>query len=115
MLPWLEALLQTSRQVTSFQIVDNDPLDERNFLFKIRCELTSGRTLQIRLRAVAGVIRYSYQEFADKLLRRWDDAPHFSHLPNFPHHYHDEQGNIIESSLIGDPAVDLPLVLNALS
>jgi len=114
MLPRLEALLQASPKVKSFQVIDNDPLDEGNFLFKIRCELTSGQTFQIRLRAVAGNIRYSYQEFTDKPLRRWDNAPHFPHLSNFPHHYHDPQGNIAESSLTGDPAIDLQQVLSAL-
>jgi len=114
MLPQLEAILQGSPKVTSFQIIDNDPIDEGNFLFKIRCALTSGHTLQIRLRAVAGSIRYSYQEFADKPLRRWDNAPHFSHLSTFPHHYHGRQGNIVESSLTGDPTRDLSQVLSVL-
>ena len=25
-----------------------------------------------------------------KLIRRWDNAPHHRELPNFPHHFHDE-------------------------
>jgi len=49
MLPQLEALLRASPKVASFDVVDNDPIDEANFLFKLRCELTSGHTLQIRL------------------------------------------------------------------
>ena len=114
MLPPLEALLRTASKVKSFYIIDNDPLDEENFLFKIRCELILGSTLQIRLRAVSGSIRYSYQELADKPLRRWDNAPHFPNLPNFPHHHHDSQGNITESSLTGDPTMDLAQVLNVL-
>ena len=77
MLPLLETLLRTSSRVKSFVIIDNDPLDEETFLFKIRCELTSGQTLQIRVRAVSGSIRYSYQEVSDKPLRRWDNAPIF--------------------------------------
>lgn len=114
MLPLLEALLRASSKVKSFHIIDNDPLDDENFLFKIRCELTSGSILQIRLRAVSGSIRYSYQEFTDKPSRRWDNAPHFPSLPNFPHHHHDARGNVTECSLTGDPTVDLPQVLNAL-
>jgi hypothetical protein len=62
MLPQVEAFLRGSSKVKSFQIIDNDPLDEENYLLKIRCELISGNTLQIRLRAVSGNIRYSYQE-----------------------------------------------------
>jgi hypothetical protein len=114
MLPQLEAILEASPKVVSFQIIDNDPVDEENFLFKIRCELSSGRSLQIRLRAVAGHIRYSYQEFADRPPRCWDNAPHFSYLPTFPHHYPDSQGNVVESSLTGDPMLDLLHVLSAL-
>jgi hypothetical protein len=52
MLPQVEAFLQSSSKVKSFQIIDNDPLDEENYLLKIRCELISGSALQIRLRAV---------------------------------------------------------------
>jgi len=114
MLPLLDALLRTSSKVKSFHIIDNDPLDAENFLFKIRCELISGQTLQIRLRAVSGSIRYSYQELTDKPLRRWDNAPHFPNLQNFPHHHHDSQGSVMESSLTGDPTADLAQVLNAL-
>jgi hypothetical protein len=114
MLPRLEALLQAAPKVASFQVVDSDAIDEDNFLLKIRCELTAGCTFQIRLRAVAGHIRYSYQEFTDRPLRRWDNAPHFPHLPNlpsFPHHYHDAQGNLTASRLTGEPAMDLQQVL----
>ena len=114
MLPRLEALLQASPKVASFQVIDNDAIDEDNFLLKIRCELTSGCTFQIRLRAVAGHIRYSYQEFTDRPLRRWDNAPHFPHLPSFPHHYHDAQGNLTASSLTGEPTMDLRQVLHDL-
>ncbi|HEX7406917.1 MAG TPA: hypothetical protein VF515_04610 [Candidatus Binatia bacterium] len=36
MLPQLEALLRASPKVASFHVVDNDPIDEANFLFKLR-------------------------------------------------------------------------------
>ena len=70
MLPQLEALLHAAPKVVSFQILDNDPIDEANFLFNIRGELTSGRSLQIRLHAVASHLRYSYQEPRDRPFRR---------------------------------------------
>jgi hypothetical protein len=114
LLPQLEALLQASPRVSGYQIVDNDPIDERNFLFKIRCELTSGQSLQIRLRGIDGYVRYSYQELSDKPLRRWDNAPHFAHVKSFPHHHHDLEGHITESSLAGNPLTDLPQVLSVL-
>jgi hypothetical protein len=94
MLPRLEALLQASGKVKSFQIIDNDPIDEANFLFKIRCELTSGQTLQIRLRAVAGSIRYSYQKFATSPYDAGTTPPIFRISRTFPtialpHRHHD--------------------------
>lgn len=112
MLPLLEDLLRTSPKVTSFEIVDSDPLDEANFLFKIRCELISGQAREIRLRAVPGSIRYLYHEFSDIPLGRWDNAPHFPDLPNFPHHHHDSRGLVTSSSLTGEPTGDLAQVLN---
>ncbi len=54
MLRLLEALLKASPKVKSFQIIANDPIDYGNFLLKVHCELTFGRTFQIRFRAVAG-------------------------------------------------------------
>lgn len=84
MLQRLETLLLASPKITVFHVVDHDAIDAENFLLKLRCELASGQTLQIRLRAVAGYVRYSYQEFTDRPLRRWDNAPHFLHLPTFP-------------------------------
>ncbi len=114
MLPLLEAILRASPKTKTFQIIDNDPLDAGNFLFKIRCELISGQVLQVRLRAIGGSLRYSYQEITDRPLRRWDNAPHFPNLSNFPHHYHDANGDIAASSLTGDPVADLDRVLGLL-
>ena len=114
MLPLLEAVLRASPKVKSFEVLDNDPMDGANFLLKLRCELTSGQTLQIRLRGASGDVRYSYQEFSERPLRRWDNALHFPHLTNFPHHYHGLEGNVTDSPLIGDPLTDLQHVLDAL-
>jgi hypothetical protein len=114
MLRQLEEILNASSSVVSHEVIDNDPVDEQNFLFRIRCELTTGRALQIRLRGAAGGIRYSYQELTDRPLRRWDNAPHYPDLSSFPHHFHDLQGKIIESSLTGEPVTDLQHVLDAL-
>ena len=53
--PLLEAFLRASLKVKSFEVIDNDPIDVDNFLFKLRCELTSEQTLQIRLRGVVAM------------------------------------------------------------
>lgn len=35
---------------------------------------------------------YSYHwQKNEKLMRRWDNAPHHKNLPNFPHHVHDKK------------------------
>jgi hypothetical protein len=34
-----------------------------------------------------------------RLIRRWDNAPHFSHLPQAPHHIHDgDKGKVLPGS-----------------
>src|ERR1700740_153503 len=114
MLRRIEAILRASSKITKVQIVDNDPIDAYNYLFKLRCRLTSGNRLQIRLRATQGKLNYSYQEFSTVPLQRWDNAPHFPHLASFPHHYHSPQGRVLESTLTGDPLRDLPIVLEEL-
>jgi hypothetical protein len=57
--------------------------------------------------------RYAYQLFAPRgPVRRWDNAPHHPYLTvNFPHHFHNEQGQVTASVLQGEPLHDLPLVL----
>lgn len=36
------------------------------------------------------VVTYSYQwaTAENRLIKRWDNTPHFPNLPNFPHHIH---------------------------
>ncbi len=80
-------------------------------MYKIRCDLPEGHSLQIRLRLKAGAIQYSYQLFTSKPVLRWDNAPHHWSLANFPHHFHGDTDAKCPSGLSGDPLADLPLVL----
>ena len=114
MLPQLEIILRASAKVVAIDILDNDPIDANNFLFKLKCQLASGAKLQIRLKAAAGRLRYSYQEYGVAEVQRWDNAPHFPHLKTHPHHYHDPHGNVVDSPLTGRPLTDLPMVLSKL-
>ena len=34
------------------------------------------------------VYSYHWEDTAGKLIRRWDNTPHFPDLPGFPHHVH---------------------------
>jgi hypothetical protein len=64
---------------------------------RARIELADGSQLEFSeymQRSPAGeiaVITYSYHwaEADEQLITRWDNAPHFPHLPGFPDHIHD--------------------------
>lgn len=47
------------------------------------------------------IVTYSYHwaDENERLIRRWDNAPHFPNLKNFPHHIHIEEDEVIS----GDP------------
>lgn len=42
---------------------------------------------------------------------RWDNKEEFRHLATYPHHHHDEQGDVKPSALSGDPLRDIEVVL----
>ncbi len=43
--------------------------------------------------------RYRYQYMLeDQQLFRYDNAPHHLHLSTFPHHKHDERGQVVEAN-----------------
>jgi hypothetical protein len=59
------------------------------------------------------LVTYSFQwmDAGDNLIRRWDNAPHYPHLPNAPHHIHDgEQGTVLPGT-----AMSITQVLDILS
>ena len=37
---------------------------------------------------------FHWQDAQGKLVRRWDNAPHFPHLPYAPHHIHQADGTV---------------------
>lgn len=80
-------------------------------MYKIRCDLPKDRFFQICLRLKTGAIAYSYQLFTTKPVLRWDNAPHYPSLANFPHHFHDDTETTHPSDLSGDPLADLSAVL----
>ncbi len=45
----------------------------------------------------------------------WDNKEDFRHLETYPHHHHDDQGNVKPSPLTGDPVRDIELVLHEIS
>ena len=107
----LEALLQASPIMTSWQVLIADEAAERA-VYKMRCQLLRpALQLEIRLIQTEAELLYSYQLFTDRPILRWDNAPHFLALQNFPHHFHEGTSAVQASSLTGDPVYDLPRIL----
>lgn len=107
----VKAILTASALVTSWQVLVADETADRA-LYKIRCQLfRPAYQLEIRLIQTEKDIIYSYQLFTDRPIIRWDNAPHFPTLKSFPHHFHEETGEVKESFLTGDPLQDLPCIL----
>jgi len=45
---------------------------------------------------------FHWQDRTGRLIRRWDNAPHFQGLPNAPHHIHTRDGSVIASRSVPD-------------
>jgi len=65
--------------------------------------------------SLAALVDYAYQLFTAVPLLRWDNKEEFRHLRTYPHHHHDEQGNVKPSPLAGDPIEDIKVVLQEVS
>jgi hypothetical protein len=57
-------------------------------------------TERIEARARAIIVtkyRHHWQDQTGHLIKRWDNAPHYPHMPSFPHHLHDgAEENVVE-------------------
>lgn len=106
-------LLQASPVTYNPCITDLKVYGPNAFRVKMRAMVTPTLMFQVWLNHNPRHTRYAYQLFSHgRALLRWDNAPHHSHLKtNFPHHFHDDQGQTVPSALQGDPLRDLPVVL----
>jgi hypothetical protein len=81
----------------------------RDLVTKIRVELEQDYVLDLYFREATG--QYSYTLLAGTVrVRGWDNAAHYPDLPNAPHHFHREDGQVEASPLTGDPVLDLRIV-----
>jgi len=107
----VKQILAASDLIASWQVLIEDETAQRA-LYKIRCRVIRvAYELEIRFIQTENEIIYSYQLFTDRPIIRWDNAPHFPALHGYPHHVHSESSEVDESTLIGDPILDLPYVL----
>ena len=115
LLAFLVTTLQESSLCRSVRVLETHPFSASQFALKVRANLFSGDILQIRLYHNSEHFDYSYQLLrAGQPLLRWDNKEHFSDIPTFPHHFHAPTGEVQQSSLRGEPATDLPQVLELL-
>jgi hypothetical protein len=96
-------------------LVETKTFSPDQFFFKVRANLPEGNKVQVRIYFNQGHIDYAYQLFTDVPLLRWDNKEEFRHLETYPHHHHDDQGNVKPSPLIGDPVRDIEVVLHEVS
>jgi len=109
------AILQSHPVCERATVVETKMFSPEQFAFKVRAELVKGNQLQVRVYYDRGHMDYAYQLFTDVPLLRWDNKEEFRHLSTYPHHHHDQQGNIKPSPLTGDPVRDIQIVLQEVS
>ena len=96
-------------------VMETKAFSPDQFFFKVRAECTGGYYFQARIYYNQGHIDYAYQLFIHIPFFRWDNKEEFHNLSIYPHHQHDDQGNVNPSSLTGDPVRDIKVVLDEVS
>jgi hypothetical protein len=82
----------------------------RDLITKQRIELQNDYVLDCYYNLTLGKYSYTLVQ-GEKRLIGWDNAPHHTTLPNFPHHVHRPDGAVEASELNGEPWHDLEIVL----
>jgi len=80
-----------------------------HLMTKWRIQLKGGYAPDFYFNATSGKYSYTLSQNDNRVLG-WDNAPHHPNQPNYPHHFHDTDGNIVPSQLNGDPEHDLEIV-----
>ena len=108
----LTAILQSHHLCERTTIVETREFSSDRFYFKVRAELPRGYRIQARVYSNLDHIDYAYQLFKEEApILRWDNKEEFRTLKTYPHHHHDDRGNIQTSPLAGDPLADMVVVL----
>lgn len=111
----LVAIIQSHPLCKRVEVIETKEFSPDQFFFKLRAELPEKYNFQVRIYYNQGHIDYAYQVFTDVPLLRWDNKEEFSALTTYPHHHHDEKGNVVSSPLKGHPIRDIEIVLNAIT
>jgi len=104
--------LRAHEVVENVRLLNYDETPNGKLEVKIRCRLMKNFQLQIWLHHELAFQDYAYQLFTDRPILRWDNAPHYPNQATAPHHFHNEDGTVLDSPLSGNVAEDLQLVLS---
>jgi hypothetical protein len=95
----IDALLSASPLVRDVEIVRRAIRDtefEKVLHYRYRVLLANGdflemteRVLEAQGRLEVTKYRHHWQDRQSRLLKRWDNAPHYPAMDTFPHHLHD--------------------------
>lgn len=107
--------LQSHHVCRRASVIETKEFSSDQFFFKIRADFKGGNNFQARIYYNQGHIDYAYQLFTHVPLLRWDNKEEFQDLETYPHHHHDDQGNVKLSLLTGNPVNDIDVVLNEIS
>ena len=102
----VESRLLESPAFKSYQIISREVAFSEGKL-RIRCPLRDGGIAEffVYVTETEGHLRFlkysfHWQDVQARLIRRWDNAPHYPDLPNAPHHVHASDGVV---SGVDDP------------
>jgi len=89
-------VLRRSDLVKEIVSVNFDTVGD-SYRLKVRVRLRNNWLLDVWEHVAPGLKRYSYHVFSrNRMIVRWDNAPHFPSIKTFPHHKHIDK-NIEES------------------
>jgi len=91
LLPLLQARIASIWSILAELVVEIAVPRVDYHAFRLRVTLTDGSTIRISeqyYRETLEQYAYYWLDVNNRLLIGWDNAPHHSHLPSFPHHKH---------------------------
>jgi Family of unknown function (DUF6516) len=107
----IDELLSTSPVVSDVEIVRRSIRDtelEKVLNYRYRITLTDGglvemteRVLEVRETLAVTKYRHHWQDDNGRLVKRWDNAPHYPAIETFPHHLHEGD----EDRVVSHPAI----------
>jgi hypothetical protein len=103
----LDVLISASPSIVDISIIRRDIRDtglEKTALFRYRIKLIDESLIEITERILeerGGLTitkyRYHWQTGSGKLIKRWDNAPHYPEIDTFPDHLHDGSEENVKS------------------